>query len=144
MIQAYLDKKAEARNIGLLITVMMVGACFMGLIVAAMVAWGWMPLGERDNIPRWSGGLNTYENDRYRRKSRLCALRRANSLRLVYPRTASLRWSQWMFFVSLVLGGVILLSVIIPVGLKFSLLLGQNFDIRGQINNELVAWRPPR
>ena len=35
------------------------------------------------------------------------------------------------------LGGVILLSIIIPVGLKFSLLLGQSFDIRAQINDEL-------
>ena len=137
MIQAYLDKKAEGRNIGLLITVMMVGACLMGLIVAAMVAWGWMPLGERDDIARWSGGLNTYEHivSLASLIYALCAGRTAYGLYI--RERASLRWSQWMFFVSLMLGGVILLSIIIPVGLKFSLLLGQSFDIRAQINDEL-------
>ena len=62
MIQAYLDKKAEGRNIGLLITVMMVGACLMGLIVAAMVAWGWDALGRARRYRALERGLNTYEH----------------------------------------------------------------------------------
>ncbi len=137
MMQAYLDNKVEGRNIGLLVTGLMAGACLMGLIVAAMVAWGWMPLGERDNIPRWSEGLNVFENIVTVASLiyALCAGRTAWGL--VNRERASLRWAQWMLFVSLVLGGIILLSVIIPVGLKFSLLLGQSIDIRSQINDEL-------
>ena len=137
MMQAYLDDKVEGRTTGLFVTGLMAGATVLGLLVAAMVSWGWMPLGERANIPRWSEGLNTYEQIVAVASLlyALCAAR--TTYGLINRERASLRWAQWMFFVSLFLGGIILLSVIIPVGLKFSLLLGQNIDVRMQINEEL-------
>ncbi len=140
MMQAYLENKHEGRNIGLLITFIMSGLAVLGLLVALMVALGWMPLGERDNIPRWSEGLNVYENI-VMIAALLYALCCARATYGLYIReSASLRWSQWMLFVTAMLGGVILLSVVIPVGLKFSLLLGQNIDLRALINeNQLAA-----
>ena len=142
MMQAYLENRSEGRNIGLLVTLLMAAACALGLLVAAMTAWGWMPLGERANIPRWSGGLNPYEiivtlaSLLYA----LCAGRA--TFGLINREQASLRWSQWMFFVSIVIGGAILLSVIIPVGLKFALLLGQNIDLRAQLSEEVGGLAP--
>ena len=40
------------------------------------------------------------------------------------------------------IGSAILLSVIIPVGLKFSLLLGQNIDLRTVIENDIGGLAP--
>lgn len=137
MMQAYLDNKVEGRNIGFLITGLMAGACAIALVVAAMVAWGWMPLGERDNIPRWSAGLNSFETIVTVASLLFAVCAARTTYGLIKRERASLRWSQWMLFVSIMLGGIILLSVIIPVGLKFSLLLGGNIDIRAQINDEL-------
>ena len=67
-------------------------------------------------------------------------LRTANGLRL--RESSSLRWSQWMLFFTIAIGGLILLSVIIPVGLKFSLLLGQDIDLRTVINDEIGGLAP--
>ena len=72
-----------------------------------------------------------------------CAAR-ARALGCWRREKASLRWSQWMLFITVMIGGAILLSVIIPVGLKFSLLLGQDIDLRSDHQrrpDELVAWR---
>ncbi|MCY3781945.1 MAG: ABC transporter permease [Chloroflexi bacterium] len=142
MMQAYLENKTEGRNIGLLVTFLMACSCALGLLVAAMVAWGWMPLGERANIPRWSEGLNSYEQIVTVASLiyALCAGR--TTFGLISRERASLRWSQWMFFISIVIGGAILLSVIIPVGLKFALLLGQNIDLRAQISEEVGGLVP--
>jgi len=135
MMQAYLENKTEGRNVGTLVTLIMAGMTVLGLVVAAMVAWGWMPLGERANILR--SDINPYEAIVVIASLvyALCCGR--TTVGLLQRESASLRWAQWMFFLSVMLGGVILLSVIIPVGLKFSLLLGQDIDIRLQINEEI-------
>ena len=140
MIQAYLENKNEGRNIGLLVTALMFGFTIIGALVAYGVAFWWLPLGEYENI--LLSDLNTYEviviiaSLIYA----LCCARTAYGL--VKREASSLRWSQWMFFISIMIGGAILLSVIIPVGLKFSLLLGQNIDLRAQINDEIGGLVP--
>ena len=136
MMHAYLEGKREASNIGALITMLCFGFAILGLAIAYGTYFGWIPLGERANILRWSQGLNTIEiivtvaGLVYA----ACCLRTAFGL---YSREgASIRWSQWMMFVSVMIGGAILLSVAIPVGLKFSLLLGQVSDLRVLISED--------
>ncbi len=134
MIQAYLESKTEGRRAGQAITLLMTGFAALGFIVAYMIFFGWMPLGERDNILR--SNLNPYENivTLGALIYALCCARTAYGL---YSRErSSLRWSQWMCFITVMLGGAILLSVVIPVGLKFSLLLGQDIDLRAVINED--------
>ncbi len=136
MIQAYLEDKNEGRNIGMLVMLLMFGFAALGLIVAYMVGLGWMPLGERANVLRWSEGLNAYEII-VTIASLLYAAGCARTAYGLWTREgSSLRWSQWMFFITTMIGGAILLSVIIPVGLKFSLLLGQDIDLRMVINED--------
>ncbi len=139
MMQAYLDGKREATNTGALVTILSFGFAILGFAIAYGTSLGWIPLGERDNILRWSQGLNTIEyivtvaSLIYA----FCCLRTAFGL---YSReTASLRWSQWMMFVSVMIGSAILLSVAIPVGLKFSLLLGEVSDLRALISEDAGA-----
>ena len=127
-MQAYLDNKTEGRNTGNIIMYLTFGFAVIGIIIAGLLLLGWMPLGERANILR--SNLNIFEiivaiaSVIY---SAAC-LRTAMGIRQHEP--SSLRWSQWVLFVTTVIGGVILLSVIIPVGLKFSLLQGQDIDVR--------------
>ena len=79
-----------------------------------------MPLGEYENI--LLNDFNAYEiiviiaGIIYA----VCCAR--TTLGLFRREQSSLRWSQWMFFITLIIGGAILLSVVIPVGLKFALL----------------------
>lgn len=134
MMQAYLDGKREASNIGTLVTGLIFGFAILGFLIAYGVAFGWVPLGERVDILR--SNLNTIEHIViigiliYA----VCCLRTAYGL--FQREQSSLRWSQWMYFVTVMIGGAILLSVIIPVGLKFSLLLGQDIDLRTVINED--------
>ena len=140
MIQAYLENKNEGRNIGMIIMLLMFGFALLGAVVAFMVYFGWMPLGERDQIAR--SDINIYERV-VTIASIIYALGCARTAYGLYTREqSSLRWSQWMFFISILIGGGILLSVIIPVGLKFSLLLGQNIDLRAQLTDEIGGLVP--
>ena len=140
MMQAYLENKNEGLNIGRLVTLLMFGLTVIGALVALMVLFWWMPLGDYENI--LLNDYNTYEyiviiaSVIYA----LCCAR--TTYGLLRREGSSLRWSQWMFFISIMIGGAILLSVIIPVGLKFSLLLGQNIDLRAQINDEIGGIVP--
>ncbi len=138
MMQAYFEGKREASAIGSLVTFLAFGFGLLGLAIAYGVALGWIPLGERAQILR--SNLNTFEiivvvaSLIYA----ACCLRTAYGL---YTREgASLRWAQWMMFVTVMIGGTILLSVAIPVGLKFSLLLSQVADLRDVINDEPGAF----
>ncbi|MCY4061521.1 MAG: ABC transporter permease [Chloroflexi bacterium] len=140
MMQAYLENKNEGRNIGLLVTLLMFGFTLIGALVALMVLLWWMPLGEYENI--LLDDFNAYEviviiaGVIYA----VCCAR--TTFGLLRREQSSLRWSQWMFFIALIIGGAILLSVIIPVGLKFALLLGQNIDLRTQITEEVGGLVP--
>ena len=134
MMQAYLEGKREASNIGALVVILSFGFAILALAIAFGLYFGWIPLGERAQILR--SDLNTIEiivtviSLLYA----ACCLRTGVGL---YSREqASLRWSQWMMFVSIMIGGAILLSVAIPVGLKFSLLLGQVSDLRLLISEQ--------
>ena len=140
MIEAYLEGKREASTTGMLMTGLISGFFVLGVLVAYGTFFGWIPLGERANILR--SDINSYEmivtiaSLIYA----VCCLRTAYGL---YSREqASLRWSQWMFFITVMIGGVILLSAVIPVGLKFSLLLGQNIDLRAVINQDIGGLAP--
>ena len=98
------------------------------------VLFGWVPLGVRAQVPR--SDLNTIEiaATLISLIYAACCLRTAYGL---YTRErASLRWSQWVLFSTVMIGGAILVSVIIPVGLKFSLLLGQHSDLRTLISED--------
>ncbi|MCY4070079.1 MAG: ABC transporter permease [Chloroflexi bacterium] len=140
MIQAYLDGKRGASNVGTLVAGLIFGFAILGFLIAYGVAFGWVPLGERIDILR--SNLNTIE---YIATVAFliyaaCCLRTAYGL---YQREqSSLRWSQWTYFVTLIIGAAILLSVIIPVGLKFSLLLGQEIDLRSLINEDIGGLAP--
>lgn len=135
MMQAYLEGKREASNIGALVTFLSFGFALLGLAIAYGVFFGWLPLGERAQILR--SHTNTIEiivavvSLVYA----ACCLR--TGIGLNAREGASLRWSQWMMFVSAIIGGAILLSVAIPVGLKFSLLLGEVSDLRLLISDEI-------
>lgn len=140
MMQAYLEGKREATNIGRLVMLLMFGFAVLGVVIAGLVALGWMPLGERENILRSS--LNPYEIIAAL-ASLLYALGCARAAYgLLMREQSSLRWAQWMLFFTIAIGGMILLSVIIPVGLKFSLLLGQDIDLRTVINDEIGGIAP--
>ena len=135
MMKAYFEGKREASNIGALVTFLAFGFAILGFAVVYGVLFGWVPMGERAQILR--SNINTVEiiisvvSFIYA----ICCLRTAYGL---YSREqASLRWSQWMFFATVMIGGAILLSVAIPVGLKFSLLLGQVSDLRLLISEEI-------
>ena len=134
MMQAYFEGKREASNIGALVTILSFGFAILGFAIAYGLSFGWVPLGERAQVLR--SNLNTIEiivtviSLIYA----ACCLRTAVGL---YSREqASLRWSQWMMFISMMIGSAILLSVAIPVGLKFSLLLSEVSDLRLVISEE--------
>ena len=127
MMQAYLDGKTEASNIGTAVTALMSFFALAGIVIAYMLFFGWMPLGERAMILR--SDISPLEIVTAI-ASLLYAAGCARTAYGLYSREASsLRWSQWMFFATVMIGGAILLSVMIPVGLKFSLLLGQDPDL---------------
>lgn len=134
MMQAYLENKREASNLGLLVTFLTFGFAVLGALIAFLVFFGWMPLGERAMILR--SNLNAIEMS-VTIASLIYALCCARTgFGLLRREKSSLRWSQWMLFITVMIGGAILLSVIIPVGLKFSLLLGQDIDLRAIINED--------
>ncbi len=137
MMQAYLDNKNEGRTIGTVITALMVAFALLGAAVAYGVLLGWVPLGERINILR--SDLNTYEIIVAIAAIVYTAACLRTTAGLLSRESASLRWSQWVLFVTVMLGGVILLSVIIPTLLKFALLLGQNIDLRAVISENSLA-----
>ena len=134
MMQAYLEGKREASNLGSLVTILALLFGILGIVIAYGAAFGWIPFGEREQILR--SDINTIE----RIVTVISLLYAACCLRTAYGlytrEQASLRWSQWMMFTSVMIGGAILLSVAIPVGLKFSLLLGQVDDLRTLISQD--------
>ncbi len=140
MMQAYLDRKQEAANIGMMVTALMFGFAILGIAVAYMVAFWWMPLGDYVNIRL--DDFNTYEYIVIIASLIYAAGCARTAIGLSSREKSSLRWSQWMYFITVMIGGAILLSVIIPVGLKFSLLLGQNIDLRAIINNDVGGLAP--
>ena len=134
MMQAYFDGKGDAATLGRLVTLLAFGFALLGFAIAYGVFFGWLPLGERANILR--SELNNIEwiVSVFSLIYAACCLRTAYGLYI--REQASLRWSQWMLFVTVMLGGAILLSVAIPAGLKFSLLLGQESDLRVVISEQ--------
>ena len=135
MMQAYLDGKREASNIGALVAGLIFGFAVLGFLAAYGIAFGWIPLGDRIDILR--SDINPVETFVIIIASMLyaaCCLRTAYGL--FQRERSSLRWSQWMYFITVMIGGAILLSVVIPIGLKFSLLLGQDIDLRAVINED--------
>ncbi len=140
MMQAYLDGKREANNVGFFVAALTLALAILGFVIALRVGLGWMPLGERANILR--SNINTIENIVAIAAAifTLCCAR--TGFGLFQREQSSLRWAQWMFFISVMIGSAILLSVIIPVGLKFSLLLGQNIDLRTVIENDIGGLAP--
>lgn len=140
MMQAYLDGKREATNIGTLVMLLIFGFAVLGALIAYGAYFGWLPLGERADVLR--SDLNPIEYF-VTVAGVLYALGCARTAYgLMKRERASMRWSQWMFFITVMIGGAILLSVMIPVGLKFSLLLGQNIDIRTVINSDVGGVAP--
>lgn len=102
-------------------------------IVAGLILTGWLPLGERANILR--SNLNGIEILMV-----IGAIVYGTGLLrtawgILQYESASHRWTQWMSFLTASIGAVILFSVIVPTGLKFGLLLGQDIDIRGLIES---------
>ena len=137
MMQAYFEGKSEASTLGGMVTLLALGFGVLGLAIAYAIFFGWLPLGERAQILR--SDLNSLETI----ASVVSLIYAACCLRTAYGlyirEQASLRWSQWMLFVSVMIGGAILLSVAIPAGLKFSLLLGQESDLRVVISEDAGA-----
>ncbi|MCY4146830.1 MAG: ABC transporter permease [Chloroflexi bacterium] len=133
MMQAYLENKREAATVGLLVTFLNFGFAILGALVAFLVFFGWMPFGERANILR--SDLNNIEIIVTIASLIYAACCARTGFGLLRREKSSLRWSQWMLFITVMIGGAILLSVIIPVGLKFSLLLSQDIDLRAVIND---------
>jgi len=134
-MQAQADLKQKGRPVSNLIAYVMFGFTLVGIAVALLIVLGWMPLGNRANILRSdlnyiefavSFGAVLYAIGCFR-----------TAMGIMQNESAGQRWAQWMLFFTIMIGGVILLSVIIPVGLKFSLLLGQEIDVRAFIDNEL-------
>ncbi len=134
MMQAYLENKREASNIGFLVAFLTLGFAVLGVLIAFLVFFGWMPLGERAMILR--SNLNAIEIIVTIASLIYAVCCARTGLGLLRREKSSLRWSQWMLFITTMIGGAILLSVIIPVGLKFSLLLGQDIDLRTIINED--------
>ncbi len=129
------ENKLKGRPVNNLIAYLMFGFSLIGIAISLLIFLGWMPLGERANILR--SNLNIYEIV-VTISSVIYAIGCFRAARGVMQNESSgQRWAQWMLFFTMIIGAVILLSVIIPVGLKFSLLLGQDIDIRSFINDEI-------
>ena len=137
MMQAYLDRKTEGSALGTAITLLMSAFALLGAAAAYLILFGWLPLGERVNVLR--SDINIYETIVAIGAILYAAACLRTAVGLRQRERASLRWSQWMLFLTAMLGGVILLSVIIPTLLKFALLLGQNIDLRAVINENSLA-----
>ena len=140
MMQAYLDGKREASNIGAIVMLLIFAFAVLGVAIAYGLLFGWIPLGDRANILR--SDISPLEVI-VAIGSLLYALGCARTaVGLMQRERSSLRWAQWMTFITTIIGGAILLSVFIPVGLKFSLLLGQDIDLRTVINNDIGGMAP--
>ena len=137
MMQAYLDGKREASNIGFFVTFLTFGFALLGAGVAYGVYFGWIPLGERAMILRSDRNAYEYIVTIASLLYAVCCARTAFGL--FTREKSSLRWSQWVLFITVVIGGAILLSVTIPVGLKFSLLLGQGIDLQAVFNDDTLV-----
>lgn len=137
-MQASVENKVKGRPVGNLIMFLMFGFGALGVAIAALIALGWMPLGERANILR--SNLNPYEMIAIVGSIIYAIGCLRTAIGIQRGEGASQRWAQWMAFFSLMIGGVIMLSVIIPVGLKFVLLLSQNIDLRTFIDEEIGGF----
>lgn len=128
---AYFDNKIEGQLIGRLITILVLAFAILGFVVTEQILTGWLPLGARDNIFR--NDINPYEWI----VTILSLIYGIACLRTVWGlwkrERASHRWSQWVLFLTAILGGIILLSVIIPVITKFGTLSRQGIDVRAYV-----------
>lgn len=133
-MQAYFDKAQEGQSLGRMIAAIVFGFALLGFFAAEQILTGWMPLGARANILR--SNINTYEMAMILASViyGLACLRTAWGL--YNHEKSSHRWSQWVLFVSMLIGLVILVSVIVPTGLKFVLLLGQGIDLRSFLEEQ--------
>lgn len=134
-MQAQADIKQHGRPVNNLIAYLHFGFALLGIAVALLVLLGWMPLGERANILR--SNLNPWEYIVIAGAVIYAVACFRTAMGVFTNESAGQRWAQWMSFISVMTGGVILLSVIIPVGLKFALLLGQDIDVRTFINEDI-------
>jgi len=134
-MQAQADMKQKARPVNNMIAYLLFGFTLVGIASALLIILGWMPLGERANILR--NNLSPLELG----VTAIAIIYAIGCFRaamgVIRNESAGQRWAQWMLFFTVIIGSVILLSVIIPVGLKFSLLLGQDIDIRAFIDNDI-------
>jgi len=110
---------------------LMFGYSALGLIVAYLVLFGWMPLGERIDILR--SNLNPYEIFAVIASLLFAVSSLRTAIGLFKNEKSSQRWAQWNLFFITAFGGIIILSVIIPIGLKLALLMGQDVDARSML-----------
>ncbi|GEM_PF-103517 len=129
------DTKMKGRPVNNRIAYLNFGFALLGISIALLVFLGWMPLGERANILR--SNLNLYEFVVIVGAAIYAVGCFRTGMGVIQNERAGQRWAQWMLFFTIMIGSVILLSVIIPVGLKFSLLLGQDIDMRAFIDNDI-------
>lgn len=138
-MQAYLDHKNEGQRHGTIFTFMMLFFGIGAFFIAGQIVTGWLPFGERINIPR--SNINPVEWGLILLSIiyGLACLRTAWGLNRREP--ASLSWIRWMSFITLFLGIVICASVVIPMALKFWQLLGRvdGTEIASAINDVLPS-----
>lgn len=129
------ENKLKGRPVNNLIAYLMFGFSLIGVAIALLIFLGWMPLGERANIFRSHINFLELIVGSIAIIYAIGCFRAARGV--IQNESSGQRWAQWMLFFTMIIGGVILVSVIIPVGLKFSLLLSQGIDIRSFIDNDI-------
>jgi ribose/xylose/arabinose/galactoside ABC-type transport system permease subunit len=112
-MQAYLEKPKSGERNDWLITLLLFALGVGALIVAEQILTGWLPLGERANIPR--SDLNWIEWA----VIISCAIYGVATLwaaRLLFlNKPISACWSQWMTFFTLIVGVTLIVSYLDPL-----------------------------
>lgn len=135
-MQAYFDEKSKAPLPANLVTVLMLIFGAAGIVVALQIVTGWLPLGIRANILR--NDLNFIEWIGIGAGVVYGAACLRTAWGLWQRQRSSWAWSQWVSFVTLLIGLGLVMSVLIPGAIKFFLI---STDLRLQFaDSGLNYW----
>ena len=113
-MQATLDNQITPKNheVNSLVNVLMAVFGILGLMVAALIILGWLPLGERADILRSHKNWLEYTVIVLSVGYSIACFRTFRGLQS--HESASLQWARWVTFITIFIGLTLLLSVIIP------------------------------
>lgn len=123
-MQDYYDDPGSSPLIPRLIMLAMFVFGVFGLFIAEQILTGWLPLGDRINIPRSSINFIEWLTIIGSTIYGVACLR--TSFGMYRRERSSLAWSQWMSFITFITGFALTMSVVIPAVVKYFLLVSQH------------------